>query len=359
MKNTIKKTETKKTRNKNSHPLNAFILYCALLFTFIAIFSPGCKKMLQITTPTATAADTAVISTNQLQPQAIRIIQSSLADEDPRIRVRAIEVVATTKQIRLMPKVQRLLRDNLVPVRFAAALAVGDSQYKLAENSIRRLLKDKDENVRITAAYAMGKLGSPKYFVVLRKAIVRNDLKVRANTALLMGKSGDKEALRYLYWALKQKDSDDKVRLNTVQAIAMLGDERIFPKLWAMRISAYADDRVMAVQALGAMGTEKAKNILITMLDDDILEVRLAVAEQLGALGDSIGEPEVLDVFEKNLTAGMDEQDLARTYMKTALAIGQIRTPSLKKYLPQLLKDRSKLVCIAAAKAVLQCSKTK
>jgi HEAT repeat protein len=36
------------------------------------------------------------------------------------------------------------------------------------------------------------------------------------------------------------------------------------------------------------------------------------------------------------------------------MAIGQIRTPSLTKFLPELLKDESKFVRIAAAKAVLQ-----
>ncbi len=355
MKNPLKKAKTEKTRNKNSRPLNVFIVH-SLLFTFIAIFILGCVEAFQIT---PAPAKTAVIGANQLQLQAIRIIRDFLADENPRIRVMAIEVVADTKQIRLMPKVQRLLRDELVPVRFAAAVAIGDSQYKLARSSIRRLLKDRDENVRIAAAYAMGKLGSHKYFEVLRKAIVRSDLTVRANAALLMGKSDDKNSLRFLYWVLQYEDSDDKVRFNAIQAIATLGDERILSKLWAMRISAYADDRVMSIEDLGALGTEKAKNVLITMLDDDILEVRLAAAEQLGVLGSSAGESEVLSVFEKNLTDGLDKQDLARVYKGAALAIGRIGTPSLKKFLPQLLKDQSKLVRIAAAKAILQCTKTK
>lgn len=319
------------------------------------MLGPGCVKRSKVkTTP---AAGTDIVGTSQLRQEAMLIIQTALADNDPLIRANAVEVVAATKSIKLMPRVQRLVLDRVVPVRFAAVLAVGDAQYSLAEPYIIRRLKDKDENVRIAAAYAMGKLGSPKYFLVLRKAIVRSDLKVRANAAMLLGKSGDKNALKFLYWALKDKDSDDKVRFNAVQAIAALGDERVYPKLWAMRISAYADDRVLAVQALGALGTEKAKNILITMLDDDVLEIRLAAAEQLGTHKDKIGESVVLDVFEKKLTASLDKQDLELTYMRTALAIGRIGTPSLKKYLPQLLKDPSPVVRIAAAKAVLQCVK--
>jgi HEAT repeat protein len=135
----------------------------------------------------------------------------------------------------------------------------------------------------------------------------------------------------------------------------MLGDERIFPKLWAMLISTYADDRIMGIRAMGALATVQARNALITMLDDDIVEVRLAAAEQLGMLNSSAGELEVLDVFTKNLTAGLDRNGLERVNVLTALAIGRIGTPKLTNFLPQLLKNQSKFVRIAAAKAVFQC----
>jgi HEAT repeat protein len=149
------------------------------------------------------------------------------------------------------------------------------------------------------------------------------------------------------------------VRFQAVESIARLGDEQIFPKLWAVVLSSYADDRIMGVKAMGALGTEKARQVLITKLDDDVLEVRLAAAEQLGALGDVTGEPNVLDVFNKNLTEDMDGKDLERVNTLTALAIGQIGTPALVKFLPELLKNESKTVRLAAAKAVLQCTITK
>ena len=321
-------------------------------FAFLAFAVSGCNKTLQ-RTYTHTPVDT--ISVNNLKPQATQIIQEALADDNPLIKVNAIEVVATTKQIRLMPKVQRLLKDKFVPVRFAAALAVGDLQYSLAKSEVAPLLQDENENVKIAAAYAMSKLGSPDSFQLLRKAIASNDQTVRANAALLLGKSGDKSVLKFLYWTLQREDSDDRVRLQTAEAIAMLSDERIFPKLWAMLISTYADDRIMGVKAMGALATIQARNALITMLDDDILEVRLAAAEQLGMLGSSTGELEVLDVFTKNLTANLNKMGLERVNVLTALAIGRIGTPQLTNFLPQLLKNQSKFVRIAAAKAVFQC----
>jgi HEAT repeat protein len=316
-----------------------------------AVFIFGCNKSLQMTYDHLEGG-----SIDKLMPEAARIIREGLSDDDPLIRANTIEVIAATKQIKLMPKVQRLLEDDFVPVRFAAALAVGDLEYSLAKSSVKKLLEDKDENIKIAADYAMSKLGAGSGFELIRKAIASKDQTVRANAAFLLGKSGDKSSLKLLWWTLQHKDSDYKARLVAAEAIARLGDERIDEKLLAMLISAYADDRVMGVKAMGALGTERAKDFLITKLDDDVLEVRLAAAEQLGILGETTGEAEVLKVFMKNLTAGLDKEELERVNTLTALAIGQIGTASVTKFLPQLLKNESRFVRIAAAKAVFQCT---
>ncbi|UCF00354.1 MAG: HEAT repeat domain-containing protein [Planctomycetota bacterium] len=326
---------------------------CPLLLIFLLLLVISCNKSLPVPYE---RSDTGSVFVDELVPEATRIIQEALADDNPLVRVNAIEVVAAAKQVKLMPKVQRLLKDDFVPVRFAAALAVGDLEYCLAENSVKQLLEDEDENVKIAAAYALAELGSSENLQLIRQAIASSDQSVRANAALLLGKSGDESALKFLYWAVQHEGSDDKTRFQAAEAIAMLGDERIYPKLWTMLISAYADDRVVGIRAMGALGTAQAKNALITMLDDDILEVRLAAAEQLGMCADTTGEPEVLDVFTKNLTAGLDKESLERVNMLTALAIGEVATAPLTKFLPRLLEDESKFVRISAAKAVFQCA---
>jgi len=319
--------------------------------TFFLLFIFGCNESLQ----TMTSSDSRFVE--RLMPEASRIVQAGLADKNPYIRANSIEVVAATRRMELMPEVQRLLKDEFVPVRFAAALAVGDLEYRLAEPTVKLLLQERDENVRIAAAYVMGRLGSVESFGLIRKAILSSDQTVRANAAVLLGKSGDKSALEPLYGALRDEDSDYKVRFQAAEAIARLGDVKIFRKLWAIVFSAYADDRIMGIKALGKLRTEKARQVLITKLDDEVLEVRLAAAEQLGMLGDTIGEPEVLDVFTKNLTADLDKRRLERVKVLTALTIGRIGTASLTRFLPQLLKDESKKVRIAAAQAVFQCVK--
>ncbi|OHB68645.1 MAG: hypothetical protein A2Y77_15760 [Planctomycetes bacterium RBG_13_62_9] len=286
--------------------------------------------------------------------QAQQIVLDGLADADPQIRANSIEVIATTRCVRLMPRVQGLLHDPAVPVRFLAILAVGDLGYRLAADDITQLLEDPDANIRIAAAYAMMKLGRADYYKVVRSAVTSEDQTVRANAALLLGKSGQRDAIPALYWALQRPDSADKVVLQAAESIAMLHDERIYPKLWTRLISAYADDRVLGIRAMGALGTEQAKNAIITMLDDRVVEVRLAAAEQLGKLGESIGEARVAEVFEKDLLAGMDADGRHRVKVLAAMAIGEIRSESLARYLPQLLRDPAKPVRLAAAKAILR-----
>jgi HEAT repeat protein len=339
---------------KNNNDKRQKTMYTKLLaacaLTTYALLCFGCQENVVYTRTEWLAP----ASPNSLVQDATQIIRTALADPDPATRVNAIEVVATSRRIRLIPKVRRLLKDDFVPVRFAAVLAVGDLEYSLADKSLRALLRDKNENIRIAALYALGKIGSPDTVEQIRKAITSTDQTVRANAALLLGKSSDNNPLtrQVLWWTLRRQDSGDMVRLQTAEAIAMLGDERIYPKLWSMLISAYADDRVMGIKAMGALGTLQAKDSLITMLDDDIVEVRLAAAEQLGMLKDPAGESVVLDVFSKNLTAKLDPPSRERLNVRTALAIGRIGTPSLTRYLPSLLRDESKMVRIAAAMAV-------
>jgi HEAT repeat protein len=328
-----------------------------MTFTLLAcaFLSFGCGESQRKDGPVLTGA-----SPDELLPRAGRIIEDGLSDEDPQVKVKAIEVVAETHQKKLMPRVQQLLKDDFVPVRFAAGAAVGDMQYAPAKSTVEQLQQARDENTRIAAAYAMYKLGSLKKLEIIRKAIASKDPTIRANATVLLGKSGNKEELKLLYWVMGDSNSDDKTRFQAAEAIARLGDEKIIKKLWTMIISTYADDRMMGLNAMGALGTATAEDILITKLDDEVLEVRLTAAEQLGRLGDSSGEAVVLSVFAKEAaTAGLDKRDMERVKVLAALAIGQIGTKPVTKYLPQLLQNESKFVRIAAAKAVFQCATRK
>jgi HEAT repeat protein len=330
---------------------NKFIIACIVIFCASPFFFYGCNASSEKQqTGNAKASEAA---TGNIETQATKIIQQALASNSPQVRANAIEVAASTDK-KFMPDIQRLLRDKFVPVRFAAAVAIGDARYRGAKNDITQMLKDNDENVRIAADYAISKITPGVPTKQLLTAITSNNQQVRANAAMLLGKTGDRSVLPLLYEAIRNEASDDKVRLNSVEAIARLGDERIYQKLWAMLISAYADDRVCGIRAMGALGNIKARDSLLTMLKDDLAEVRLAAAEQLGGLGDTTGEKVVLDAMGQVASGAIDQEGRERVETLAALAIGQIRTPPLKKFLPELLKNESRFVQLAAAKAVLK-----
>ena len=87
------------------------------------------------------------------------------AIHDPRVRSNAVEAIATVHEVRLMPKIQRMLHDSSVQVRFLSALAVGDLEYTLAKDEVTTLLNDPDQNVKMAAAYALLRLGQPEHVV--------------------------------------------------------------------------------------------------------------------------------------------------------------------------------------------------
>lgn len=332
-----------------------YINLTIVMAAFIFLITTGCNN----SQPTAAREGLLKPFSGDTADEAKKIVRQSLSDQNPQIRGNAIEVVATTKQIKMMPRVTKLLQDPVAPVRFDAALAVGDTKYLVAKDKLANLLKDENRNVRLAAAYAMYRLGETKFFEDIQNAVSSSDPVVRANAAYLLGKTGNKKALKTLYVILNRTGSNDKVLYVTVEAIARLGDERIYPKLWAMMISAYSDVKTSGVKAMGALGTEKAKDAITTMLDDPIPEVRIVAAEQLGKLSDNSGQKVIHNAFRKNLPARTQPRARERIKVLSALAIGRICSKSVQKYLPRLLRDHSARVKLAAAQAVLMCSKNK
>jgi len=153
------------------------------------------------------------------------------------------------------------------------------------------------------------------------------------------------------YQALHDSTAADSVRLQAVDSIAMMKDARIYRgKLWALLISKYADDRVMGIRAMGALGSEEAKNAIMTMLQDDVPEVRLAAADELGKMGSLAGMEQVVSYFDSN-------PNLNQATMGTATAVsalGSIRSSKLTGYLPAAIESNSPYIRLVAAQSVLK-----
>ena len=149
---------------------------------------------------------------------------------------------------------------------------------------------------------------------------------------------------------MNDSDSGFTVRINAVNAIARLGDERMYrSKLWALLISKFANDRVDGIQGMGALNSTESRNAIVTMLQDDIIEVRLAAAEQLARLGDKRGEEQVYEYFQTQPDLnkpGMDNEMAVR-------AIGPLKSSRLNSQLPKALDSQSPYIQLLAARSVL------
>ncbi len=287
--------------------------------------------------------------------KAENIINRGLRNPNPEVRVYAIEASVYGDQ-EMMDKVQELLFDPYVPVRFAAALAIADYNYQPARDDLQKLMKDKNKNVRIAAAYALDKLDDkPNNQLLIEKAVKSEDQKIRANAVMLLGKYGNTSAVDDLRWALEADDSEDKVRWQALEALAKLGDETIYKRAWTLLISAYADDRVMGIKIMSALGTEKAVNSIGTMLKDDLLQVKVVAAGELAKFDEYAGEDIIESVFAQNKLQKVDEKARKVTSIMVADAIGNFCTQPLVDELSGLMEKNSKQIKIAAAKSVIKC----
>ena len=313
----------------------------------IALFAAGCAEQ-QATISTASAENTVRIQS--LKPRAKIILEKGLKSENGQLRSAAIEVTVEAAQKDMLPHITRLTTDPVVPVRFNATVALGDMQCFSCEKIVRKGLNDPDVNVRIAAAYSLVKLNQPQFVDQVRAAAKSSDQTVRANSALLLGKLGNPDNIELLYEILQTNDSIDKVRLQAVESIARLGDERMYrSKLWALLISKFADDRVIGIRGMGALNTTESQNAIISQLDDEVQEVRLVAAEQLARLGDKRGEEQVYAYFQTQ--PDLNKTDMAN--QTAVMAIGPLKSSRLNSFLPETLDSQSPYIQLLAARSVL------
>jgi len=292
--------------------------------------------------------------------QAMEILKSAAENESPLIRMDAIESIVISRCSKLFPMIDKSLADPVDAVRFAAALAVGDLRYKESKEKVLILFDSQDMNEKIAAAYALLRLGGSdnEYHKVIVTAIQSNDSTISANAALIIGKLGIKKYSGLLRWALQADSSDDKTRIQAIESLAMLKEKDVISKAWALMISKRADDRVMGIITMYHLGTYDSLNAIKTMLDDEVLEVRLVAAGRLEAFRDDTGTDVITSFFDKDIK-GLSGEDRTRPLVHALDAVRYSRSLKLAEYLPQYLKDDDITVRIHSAAGILSISNGK
>jgi HEAT repeat protein len=198
---------------------------------------------------------------------AVTPLTEALKDPDTAVRAAAADALG-----RIGPDARKAAADLLIlvkdqprPVRQAAVFALGrvDPEEKAAPAAalVEVLKSEPDQEMRKEALFALGFLGEASTEVVqaIAATLTDKDADFRGQAVLVLAKFGPavRSAEVELTKVLKS-DAEKQVRLNAVRTLC----------------SGYGSDAVNLIPVL----TERLK-------DDPDFEVRVAVAEELGAMG--------------------------------------------------------------------------
>jgi HEAT repeat protein len=105
-------------------------------------------------------------------------------------------------------------------------------------------------------------------------------LNVRRSAAEALGKIGSERAIDGLLKLVE--DSDFNVRRSAAEALGKIGSERAIDGLLKLVEDSDSDVRGRAAQALGKIGSERAIDGLLKLVEDSDSDVRWSAAEALG-----------------------------------------------------------------------------
>jgi HEAT repeat protein len=290
-------------------------------------------------------------------------------DEDPSVRIRALEGLVVVRGSDAGGVLEAALKDNSPAVRFAAALGIGDTGYFPAKDTLLQMAADKkvepDKSVRPGVIYALFKMGDSGYVGELWALLQDRDKAVRANTARVMGKMGEPSAIGPLRSMLDNEWSD-RNRLRIIESLAMLGDTRSLHLLEAFCKVQNVEDRLIAISAMAHVRSPRAKLVLSEMLSEIYDPCsRTAAAGALSRLGlfDKRGYESCVwavhdPLYELNKfsggrrTASHDETWLLREV--GAKSLGEMKHLETVDMLAELLESANGGVRVAGATALMQ-----
>ncbi len=315
---------------------------CSLIF----LLSAGCSQI-----PSACRGN---IDQSALADRASALLISYTYSDNPLLRSHALESLADANQISASKYIIDAMHDKYWGVRFTACMAAMKLKLNAAKPQLIKLTKDKNKSVRAAAAGALFVLGNQEYTSILGDCLFDKDPIVRRNAATVLGRMGQKGALKILRVALR--DDDLSVRLQVLEAMTLLGYKR------AQRLmldsycrSMYDDECILAMMALAHAGCKEAidqlANIYETTKSRSRLGMKLVAARALAILGDNRGEQTAIKALYYHSRNARDTRDIRKL---AALALSEMKDPSVLCHLKRTMNDPDADVQIASALAILK-----
>jgi HEAT repeat protein len=281
------------------------------------------------------------------------------------IQCNALESLAAVNVEGAGMELAQALRDPHLPVKFAAAMGLGDLGYEPALPVLLEMAKDPQVNPKLLAAviYALHRLGDDTYTGELGRLLYQEDKSIRATAILVMGKMGESGAIPLLR-NVQEEDKRDVVQLQVVEALAELGDERSIIQLEPWTKSQYIEDRLIAIEALGKVNNPRVLALLQKIYEDSRQDpiVRVATIRAMANLYRCVGFEPALQAAQnpggvllqaRGAKAKLPPADVRTLQVLSVLALGKLNNVQAVPTLQGLLKSPDGVVRVSAARSIL------
>lgn len=230
-------------------------------------------------------------------PTEVDQLAKRLESSDPLERRAATTELPTLPRALGAPLLRKILTDQDVDVRVAAASAVLALRLDDVGDVVLPWLNEPDARVR-TAACAVLRLARTKASVApLGRVLADADANVRAGAASALGHQGASEAVLPLLGHLD--DPSNETRLAVIEALHRLGDARAIIPLAGKVSDGAPEVRRAVVRALGSFADQRGVSALLVALRDANQDVRIEALSALAAVGDPSVVLAVLPLTER------------------------------------------------------------
>ncbi len=221
-----------------------------------------------------------------------RMTRSLIAEADygsPALRKAAEESLMDISRRAIGPLLAALTENDLSQQTIAIRI-LGNLRNPNAALPLARMLDNEDQTLRIQAALAAGKLGDPRALEPMKRATRDPNATVREIAVWSLGRMNTKEAAGPLkslmeedpLWTIRALAAIGLGRTGGPDAVPVLGKRLSLPT----ERDAKVEVRVAAAWGLGALGDAKGQTWLVQALKEDReLQVRRMAAWALGNIG--------------------------------------------------------------------------
>ena len=303
-----------------------------------------------------------------LRDQALQRLRDSVNSSDLLLKMRAIETCVELRLDKGPDICMKAVQSPVPLLQFAGAMGFIELPTSAAEPALRELLSSNDASVRLAAIGALHRLGNKENSPELITALGSTDRKIRGVALTVLGRIGDKSAIEAIS-PLLEAEPIESVRLQAAEALVLLGDQNVLPKLQLWQYSTNYQERVFAVQLMGRVEPPPDFSAdLLQALDDPNQLVQLQAARSLGRLGQQTGYEKAMKYLNpssrvkrsiaEQMGIGYENAQLKTEITKirsaAALALGDIGRWEATKHLGKTLDDKDDQVALAAANASLK-----